>query len=352
VQHSKKYLILMVALLVFGVSSPTTAGSLLPERQPVIQVDPATGEHSTRISVLIYNVKAIPWPFLWGRSGDLKKIQATLASWQQAGTAPDVVLFQEAFRDRPRKMGKKVGYPDWARGPKKGDDAEKLPSTNNEFVTERSFMKGERLGKVMSSGLAAFSEFRIVKRIAQPFKRHACAGYDCFANKGLLLVSIQIPGVPVPIDIVTTHLNSKKSSGVPDTRSFYAYQLQVDELTTFINEHRDPTHPLILGGDFNLRESPNRLKYVREKVTFPFVRAWCHVDPSVCRSKVKGVDPWHSQDQQVFNGSPVVNVEPIATDEVFDSEDGKVLSDHSGFLVTYRISWFADTSSNTQLAQN
>ena len=77
----------------------------------------------------------------------------------------------------------------------------------------RRFLKGEKLGEWLNSGLTILSNFPIEERSSQPFYRGACGGYDCLANKGILLVAITIPGVPEPIEIFTTHMNSKRASG-------------------------------------------------------------------------------------------------------------------------------------------
>ena len=63
---------------------------------PAIQVS-ASGERSTTIDVLTYNIEGLQWPARSGRGRDLAAIGQTLRDLRAAGTAPDVVLFQEVF---------------------------------------------------------------------------------------------------------------------------------------------------------------------------------------------------------------------------------------------------------------
>ena len=78
------------------------------------------------------------------------------------------------------------------------------------------------------------------------------------ANKGALLVTLKIPGAPTPVEVLTTHLNSRHASGVEDARSNVAYRLQVDALTAFVRRAHDPRYPLIAAGDYNVGSAPAR----------------------------------------------------------------------------------------------
>jgi hypothetical protein len=77
--------------------------------------------------------------------------------------------------------------------------------------------KGEGWGKWGSSGLWVLSNHPIdwVKSHAYRY----CAGLDCLANKGVMLVSDPCPGLPTPVEIADTHLNSNGASGVPRKRN-------------------------------------------------------------------------------------------------------------------------------------
>ena len=42
----------------------------------------------------------------------------------------------------------------------------------------------------------------------------ACAGFDCLANKGVLLARIAVPGMAQPLTVANAHLNARKAAGV------------------------------------------------------------------------------------------------------------------------------------------
>jgi hypothetical protein len=167
----------------------------------------------------------------------------------------------------------------------------------------------------------------------------------------MLMIRVAVPGVPVPVDIVTTHLNSRHSSGVPDERSLYAHNRQIDELALFLKTHHDETHPLLFGGDFNIRNNPERLSYTLSNLSYPFVGAYCDHYPQLCHAPParSRAEAWYnSEDQQGFEGTAAVQIRPVSAQAVFDQPvNGRMLSDHNGYLVVYRIDWSATPSSKT-----
>jgi hypothetical protein len=54
-----------------------------------------------------------------------------------------------------------------------------------------------------------------------------------------------------------------------------------------------------------------------------------------------GDEPWmDTQDLQGFESGRQVRVKPVRLEAMFDApQDGKMLSDHDGYLVTYELSW-------------
>ena len=205
------------------------------------------------ISVLTYNVKGLPWPVARGRDAALEAIALRLRLLRAQARQPHIVVLQEAFTEKARSIGQTAGYPYIVDGPTASFPNPATPTVQDRrFMASARWWKGETQGKWVGSGLQVLSDYPVVgvRRIAYP--AFACAGYDCLANKGALLVSVKIPGAPTPVDIITTHLYSKRSSGVPDERSLYAYRRQLGVLTAFIRDSRDPRRPLIVAGDFNV----------------------------------------------------------------------------------------------------
>ncbi len=200
-QHPKNPLIYFFMLfLIAGCSAfpkpielPLTEVAKVPE----ITTDPETGMKSVEIRVLIYNIAGLPWPIRTGRRGDIKKIGRIFEEMRAAGTEHDIVLLQEAYTMKSEPNASYGGYPNVVGGPDTKDKAPKISEyADPEFSEGRSFWKGEKIGKLLNGGLAILSDYPILENHTRPFKRHECAGFDCVSNKGVMMVLIQIPGVP------------------------------------------------------------------------------------------------------------------------------------------------------------
>lgn len=338
----------LMLLLIAGCSSfPKTIA--LPQtgvaRTPEIVFDRENGIQSVEVSVLIYNIYGLPWPILSGRREQIEQIGKIFGEMRQGGTEPDIVLLQEAFTMKSQSIVKYGGYPNVVGGPKTKDKAPKLSEdVNPDFLAGRSFWKGEKMGKWLNSGLAILSNFPILEKHTRPFKRRECAGFDCMSNKGILVAFIQIPGVPEPIAIFNTHMNSGiATSGVSTERSLTAHNLQMQEIRDFINSFPNEGGALLYGGDFNMKQDRDRLNEVRERGQQSIVRRYCTVNVGECdiRMSFDGDEPWlDTQDLQGFFDGERIKVRPIIVEALFDEPvNGKKLSDHDGYLVVYRLSW-------------
>ena len=110
------------------------------------------------------------------------------------------------------RLAGRLGYPNVMRGPKRLDKPQPRPErAAREFRKQRRLTKGERLFILTGSGLVAATDLAVVRTVNQPFGRHSCAGYDCLANKGVMLIEIAIPGMPEPLFVLNTHLNSRRA---------------------------------------------------------------------------------------------------------------------------------------------
>jgi len=290
-------------------------------------------------SVMTYNVEGLPWPVRTGRGKALKAIGVELAAMRAAGRQPDVVLIQEGFRSEIWDLIDESGYDYVARGPNKGQrDPNMLKGQKTDFRRVKYRRKGEGLGKWGSSGLWVLSDHPInwVKSHAY----HYCAGLDCLANKGVMLVSLDVAGLPTPVEIADTHLNSKGASGVPRRRATQAHRLQAAELKRFMQADRTPGAPLIVGGDFNVMHSPERFEHVMADYPFEVVSRWCHLRPGVCDTQISydGDAPWlDTQDLIGFLDGEQVTVTPVSVEATFDGASEPVLSDHDGYKVTFKL---------------
>jgi endonuclease/exonuclease/phosphatase family metal-dependent hydrolase len=314
-----------------------------------IAFDPQSGEASTEISVLTYNVEGLPWPARRSRGPQLQEIGRRLADMRSNGQAPDIVLLQEVFTTEAGRLTESSGYASRIRGP--GRSSRRPPTSNSAdpaLVGRRKILKGERLVRLFSSGLYILTDFAVLDATGQPFRRRECAGFDCLANKGLQHVRVQLPGVPQPVELFNMHLNSGASSRVRPERSLIAHRLQIEDTARFIQQQRNPDYPLIYGGDLNMRHNDARFLHFSEVVPYTLVHEYCALLSPDCDVRLSwdGDLPWmDTQDLQGFGSGSVVTVRPVRVEGLFDQPwRGAPLADHDGFLVVYRLSWPASAT--------
>ena len=331
---------------------------------PAITIDPESGLASMEISVVTYNIAALPFPIACGKTSrttdengkripiacnrkeGVIQIAHAFEQLRDQGLEPDIVLMQEAFLPIVAEFPGIAGYQNWAAGPGPMDLGPKYSDrASKSFIENRSFWKGEKWGKRQPSGLLVATDFQIVEHISFPFYEWECAGFDCLANKGQTLTRIRIPGLPDLLEVVTTHYNAKGASGVTMERAHEAHRLQLDAALAFLRSTSNFDLPAIWGGDINMRRSEDRIRYFVEQAGEGLneVSSYCIENPDRCDFNIRDDSdtPWfQTQDLQGWADGVRVSIEPVRMDEIFDRPvDGKMLSDHNGFLVTYRLSW-------------
>ncbi|TCM21560.1 hypothetical protein EDF56_101225 [Novosphingobium sp. PhB165] len=298
---------------------------------------------TTRLTVLTYNMEGLGWPARSGRAPFLEQIGSRLAAMRAAGTAPDVVLFQEMFSDAAKRAVIATGYPAIYSGPHRTTSAK--GATRERLPGHSSLARGEIGIHVFGSGLAIASRYAIVDYGKRAYGRRSCAGFDCLSNKGIALARIEIPGVPSLIDIYDTHMNSRGASRAPAVRNLSAHDRQAREASRFIDETHDDENPLIFGGDFNMRRSEPRWENFAKYQALGLVHRICAAPVSGCDVKISwdGDAPWmDTQDLQFLWTGEDVRIRPIRVEAMFDGSPGSPqLSDHDGFLVTYELRWNA-----------
>jgi len=316
-----------------------------PVPQPIRSADATTAE--VQLDVLTFNIEGLGWPARRGRGASLAQIGETLARLRREGRAPDVVLIQEMFSAAAVRAVQAMGYPNMVVGPSRtqGKRMAGTPAMTGPF----RWKKGETGMHLVGSGLAILSRYPIVAHDAEPFGKHRCAGLDCLSNKGMVHARITIPGVPQPIDLFDTHLNSQGASRVPAKRNGEAHRLQVGQLARFIDASAQAGAPAILGGDFNMRGSTERFDRFRSTSrNFTLVHQYCEANRALCdvRMSWDGDAPWlDTEDLQLFHDGALVAVRPVRVEAMFDGADGlPQLSDHDGFRVTYRLRWTPDAA--------
>ncbi|MGD9812263.1 MAG: endonuclease/exonuclease/phosphatase family protein [Sphingobium sp.] len=334
-------IIVLVSASVHTASSGTVASPTRAAARP-------STLPSDELSVLTYNVEGLPWPIAFDRPSALARIGNRLNQLRASGTAPEIVVLQEAFTPEARAIARRAGYPYVAFGP--------TASTPRPFVDgiarDPDPWKGEGFSPILSSGLVIMSDYRLSNIRSSPFPAGACSGYDCLANKGILSARVAVPGTPDPVEIVTTHFNSGNPSGQPEGVSRVAYRLQMEALNDFTSDaERKPTIR-IYAGDFNIGHSPGRLSilagYIRDKrakIAYAMGRekyaGLCENSDQHCLARLMNaanVPLIHANDWQFFAVPRDVSLVPIAKEEMFRPDgEGKRLSDHLGLKVTYRF---------------
>jgi len=312
------------------VAAPVSAGSS--------QVPPD-------LSVMTYNVHGLPWPIALGRTRALRAIGARLADMRLHADQPHVVLLQEAFSGDAKSIAIEAKYPFVVNGPSRDDRSFLPPSpTERAFTRADRPLKGEGDGKFEDSGLLVLSDYPIldVKRV--PYAQYACAGYDCLANKGIVLVRVDVPGAAQPITIVDTHMNSRGACGVAHSRADVAYGWQAEQLRAFIAGNVPLTVPAIVAGDFNIGKIGYRLAMItgsggilpgagdalREALTNGLEVG----DESAARQIVS-----HGKDWMFARSGRLTKLTLKGIAVPFGvNANGKSLSDHFGYVAHYRVS--------------
>ena len=298
------------------------------------------------LSVLTYNVHGLPWPIARGRVSAMEKIADRLRALRMRGEQPSVVVLQEAFTAEAKAIGARAGYRFVVEGPSRDLRSDVRPSADDlAFAADARWSKGETLGRLYDSGLMILTDLPVtaIKRIA--FPRFACAGYDCLANKGAVMVTVREESTGQPVQIVTTHLNSRHSSYVPDERSFHAYAEQMAALSAFIRRNRVASSPIIIAGDMNA-SSPQRRDLLAKSAAAWLPkgerpmrdalqvcvapRASCDAQAMIARN--------YSRDWEFYGGGArrALGIDGISV-PFGRAPNGEGLSDHIGYSATYAV---------------
>ena len=295
----------LTCLLAVAASAIAASAHEMPIPEPA---------HSVELKVLSYNVKGLP---LLTDLDRLKRIGEILAERRRHGDEPDVVLLQEAFAKKSRRVRNRAGYPYAIEGV----DGQKGIFDND-------------------SGLEILSDYPIRATYGHTF--HDCAFPECLVSKAILGATLEIPDVPEPVQIFTTHLQA-------GTRNDAVRRSQIEEIAAFLDRIGFGREPAIFAGDFNFK--PKHRSYFQFLRRVPMQEAGpiCLRTPWRCDivvgrdGRTDQTDVWKTAHDRHFffapQGSPL-RIEPVRLIRNFTQrEDGGFLSDHWGYEVHYRISW-------------
>jgi endonuclease/exonuclease/phosphatase family metal-dependent hydrolase len=299
---------------------------------------------TAELSVMSYNIHGLPWPFATGRSKALSEIGTRLAQMRAAGTQPHLVLLQEAFTPDAKAIAQEAGYRFVVRGPARGDRlADVETSDERQYSRSDNALKGEGDGTFEDSGLMILSDYPIITVKKTPYPRFACAGYDCLANKGILMVRVAIPGAAQPITIFDTHMNSRRASGVRSIRSDTAFAWQAQFLRKFVRENTPDGAPAILAGDFNIGRRTYRETMIAGAGgvlpggTDALRLALAENPPSMNKSDAEAI-VMRAKDLMFARSGTGTRLAVEGYSVPFGNDaKGKTLSDHFGYVVRYAV---------------
>lgn len=310
-----------------------------------IMATPVAAAPPQSLSILTYNVHALPWPLAGRRGPALQQMAERLLALRQQGRQPHVVALQEAFTDDAKAIGAAASYRYVQFGPGLATPAPAVDDARDrDFLAAASYLTGEHGGRRVNSGLAILSDYPIVaaRQVVYP----VCAGYDCLAAKGALAVRLAIPGVKDPVVVVDTHLNSSRASGVSRDRALYAYQRQLDILDRFIRTVTPPRAALFVAGDFNVGRNLRRRAYFTARTKgaplgLSSAFGACQDVETACTT----ADPAgllesarHGKDWLMFRAPASLAIMPVRLAAPFArAVNGSMLSDHIGISATYWI---------------
>jgi endonuclease/exonuclease/phosphatase family metal-dependent hydrolase len=270
---------------------------------------------SFSLNVLTYNIKGLPSFAAQGydenRYGDIGRI---LAKRMKGGNGPDVVLLQESFVSRTAELRAIAGYPFYAQGPG----------------------SAQLLG--VDSGLYILSRYPILKQETQAFGPELCTSWDCYSNKGVQFAQIQLPGMPIPLEIYNTHMQASRKAD-------FVRQKQVKVILDFMKRTHRPGAPVIFAGDFNFRPGSGDASFREFVKETSLVHAGefclshhCPLGTGTLAARLYA----SSVDHQFISVDPTgaFSLRPVKAERNFSElVSGRRLSDHDGFEINYELSW-------------
>lgn len=308
----KRLVLILFSILIFGTTVFAQAKSL---------------------KVMSYNVNGLPWPIKKNKRPLLMEIARIIKEQREIGTAPDVLLIQEGFRPEVKEMVAAMGYPYVFKGPKDSDmnpldkkcpPGPKQPPCNNTI-------------SIIGSGLWILSKYPFNKTGKIAFGKTRCTGWDCYANKGVAYAQIKVPGIG-PVDIFTTHMNSRKASGSSDEKVWAAQRKQIAVIKYFLRKTATANVPAIFAGDFNVRTSFPTYPDLAKAITMDSVGLFCSQYTAHCRIG-EGTLPeeLHNKvDQHFFRSTKSISVYPYYVAKTMRHKLGNLgLSDHLAYEAYY-----------------
>lgn len=279
------------------------------------------GEKHAYITILSYNVKGLP-AFAGVTDDRYADIGKELKKLREQKRQPAIVLLQEAFVGKTKDIEKNSGYANVARGPSSVEfNGGILPAI-----------------KPLGGGLKILSDFPITKKSKVTYGALTCSSWDCLANKGAQAAEIAVPGIPFPIVVANTHTQAGRGHDQVRIK-------QLNALQKFIGKFAPDHEPLFAIGDFNTWPSLSCYKHWMKETKMASVSDRCldgSLECLVTLRNNRGLD--FNPDHHFFRSGRIngydVSIRPVHAEHLFfQPVNGRLLSDHWGYNVTYEIKW-------------
>ena len=290
---------------VFDPSILATAAQILGIT-PSMTLDTITSAGTKNISVMNVDM------------ANAQNLLQALVARKKAGTAPDIILLQNANTDAARKFIKDVDYNFVAMGPTK-------------------------TGFANDAGIAILSKYKIIQSNTFSYGQN-CLGSACDSNQGIIHSRIQIDGVPHPIDVINTQFQSRQAAIAVNLANLldYTQNKQLLDFAGYFVKNLLTDIPMIVGGDF---ESDVNSRIYQQLLYALKVRnggkECADVLSCAVLSGSQRYELWfNSFDHQLIRNSAKILMKPLQGQRAFKTSDLAALISNGGALeMVYQLSW-------------
>lgn len=226
--NKKIKFLLPLSLSVIAIAASCSRASVTPPVEPIqsqapdplpsIAPDPNTQQPSTGksfdLKILSFNCWGVPRILVYDPTKDQKERFTNILS---VVNGYDIVNLQETFSDNSEIIINGANYPT------------KVRYNNTSFGS-------------FGSGLTSFSKYQVVKKGFKKFSE--CSGADCFSNKGVFFMRLNVPQLG-QIDLYNTHYQAQTGESEEQIRV-----ASNKEFADFVKQN-EVGNLTIITGDFN-----------------------------------------------------------------------------------------------------
>lgn len=301
------------ARLRFGLGKRGAANlraNLLPLRLlPLLLFSTLTkAEARVDVHVVSFNIKGLPELLLSSAYPTSRYAEIGEKLGKPGG--PGIVVLQEAFNSGTKQLLAAANFPYVAKGPG----------------------AGSQFG--FDSGLYVLSRYPIMEEKTAAFGPDLCLRWDCFANKGVQLVRLQVPGLPLPLEVYNTHLQAGREDMPTRER-------QAEVLVKFFHQQHRLGSPVIFAGDFNFRPGLKQPSYMifSNGTKLSHSGEYCLKNGCAFSPDQGWQGIWErAVDHQFYSTDGDIAIQPLSIARTFQTEvDAPRFSDHLALEVRFRL---------------